>query len=133
MKSGDEGFVRGELAMQDLHGEIAIDAALKRPIHAAHGTDAHELANLDVLEDLSSEVRIACALAGRRSSRCREGRAVDRAKERIGRVTRLARRARLGSHLVCSLCPLALGAHRPMLLRGADPSRPVLPPGTGIA
>src|SRR5262249_49410565 len=63
--------VRGELAMEDLHRDVAIDSLLERPIDAPHRADPDELANLDVPRDLLADVRVvrlgARLLSGRRA------------------------------------------------------------------
>src|SRR5258708_7611476 len=58
VKAGHERLVRREIAMQDLHGNVAVDPSLKSSVDAAHRPDAHELEDLDVAENLAPEIRV---------------------------------------------------------------------------
>lgn len=89
-KSADESFVRRELTVQNLYGNVAIDAALESPINTTRCAQAHELPNLDVPEKLSPDVRIARGLDGNGSREGRERSAIDRTEERIRGVARPA-------------------------------------------
>ena len=57
--------VGAELAVEDLHGDVAVDALLERAVDAAHRADADELPDLDVAGDLLAEVGIVLGLARR--------------------------------------------------------------------
>ena len=95
MKTRDQHLVGRELAMQDFHRDVAVDALLKGAVHAAHRADADQLANLDVPQDLAGEVRVGRGGGGDDAARGRERRAVERAIERVGGVACAARRTGL--------------------------------------
>jgi hypothetical protein len=88
-EAGDERGVRAQLAVQDLHRDIALHALLEAAVDAAHGPDADELAQLDLVGDARVEVGVfACLGVGGA-----ERRAVLRAEERVALVLGAARRA----------------------------------------
>jgi hypothetical protein len=98
MKTGDELLVRGELAVENLGRDVAIDSLLKRAVDAPHRADAGELTDLDVPRDLATEVGI-----GRRrhglvfvgGPRGRQRASVVRTKQGLGRERTAARRTKL--------------------------------------
>ena len=95
-EAGDELRVRGELAMEDLHRDVAIDAALEGAIDASHRADPDELPDLDVPGDLLPEVRV-----GGLSLRCGgalERAPVRRAEQRVAWVAPTTRCAHLRRH-----------------------------------
>ena len=111
VKAGDERGVRGQLAMQNFHGHVAIDSALKSPVDATHRADADELTNLDVPVDLVAHIGVR---RGRRRDgawRRRQRRSVERTKERVGGIALRARRARLRRRCLGGGRPLDLGLH----------------------
>ncbi len=88
-----ERCIGRQLAVENLHRDVAVDAPLKGAVDPPHGADADELSNLDVPEDLASYVRIR-SRRRRNDARGRgQGRAVERTKERVGRKASGARRA----------------------------------------
>ena len=84
--------VAAELAVEDLHGDVAIDAALERAIDAAHRADADELRISMWPGDLLAEVGIVLVLAAAALGRCRalEGHAVERTEQRVRRIASAA-------------------------------------------
>ena len=58
VEARDELLVRRELAVEDLHRDVAVDPLLEGAVDPAHRADADELADLDVAEDLAPEVRV---------------------------------------------------------------------------
>ena len=57
MEARHQLLVRAELAMEDLHRDVAIDPLLERAVHAPHGPHTGELTHLDVPRDLAPDVR----------------------------------------------------------------------------
>jgi DNA-binding MarR family transcriptional regulator len=81
--------VRAQLAVEDLDGDVAIDALLERAIDASHRADTDELADLDVPGDLLAEVRVVLGVAPC-GGRALERHAVERAEQGVARIARAA-------------------------------------------
>jgi hypothetical protein len=62
MEALDELRIAGHLAVEDLHGHVAIDAALVRAVDAAHRADARDRPELDVAADDCADVRVAVGI-----------------------------------------------------------------------
>ena len=58
VEARDERLVGGELAVEDLHRDVAVDAPLEGAVDAPHRADADELPDLDVAEDLAADVGV---------------------------------------------------------------------------
>jgi hypothetical protein len=58
MKPRDKRLIRRQLSVEDFHGHVAIDTLLKCAVHAPHRADSDELSDLDVTENLATQVRV---------------------------------------------------------------------------
>ncbi len=113
VESRDNRWIGGEFAVQDLHGDVAVDPLLKRAVNAPHGADTDELPYLDMPEDFAAHVGVCSGGRCDRAGGRRQRGSVERAVERVRGITGAARGTRFGGG-ACGLSR-ALDVHALML------------------